>query len=254
MIAVLLGRLQSSSTANGGYDPITRGIDVAIGRPGALVDGMLQRGSQSFAAFGNGPAMRRRINELEAQVQAYGVYTERVKMLEERIHQLQRMAELPSFVGENLRIKGRLVRHYPIENRATLNIGSNQKVRVGCPVITGEGLVGIIQSVSPSSSQVRLITAPKPFMIGATVRGNPPVAGLLHGEGADRLIVEFSDLNAQIRVGDLVVTSGQSEKVMGDIIIGRVVQVNFDPQFGSRTAQVYPTVQFSQVREVYVLR
>jgi len=253
VIAVLLGRLQSSSTTGGRYDPVTRTIDTTVGRPGAYVDGWLQRGSQSVEGFASGPAMRRRIRELEAQANGMGIYMERVEMLEEQIRQLRAMLELPSF-GESLRIKGRLVRYYPIENRATLNIGSSQQVRVGCPVVTGEGLVGVIQSVSPTSSQVRLITAPKPFLIGATVRGNPPVAGLLHGEGSDKLIAEFSDLNAQIRVGDLVVTSGQSEKVMGDIVIGRVVQVNFDPEFGSRTAQIYPAVQFSQVREVFVLR
>lgn len=253
MIAVLLGKLQSSATTSGRSDPFTRVVQTTVGVPGAAIDGMLQNTSESFGGFSQAPALRQRIRELEAQVHANQIYTDTVKMRDERIEQLTKMAELPGF-GERLRIKGRLTRYYPTENRATLNIGSKQEVRVGCPVVTGEGLVGIIQSVEANSSQVRMITSPKPFLIGATVRGNPPVAGLLHGEGSDRLIVEFSDLNAKVQVGDLVVTSGQSEKVMGDIDIGRVVQVNFDPEFGSRTAQVYPTVQFSQVREVYVLR
>lgn len=253
VVGVLLGKLQSSATAAGRPDFITKSVNAVVGSPAAAIDKMLDNGSESFAGFAQGPRYRERIRELEAQVHLYSQYAEEVRMRDDRIAYLEKLGAFPGF-GERLRIKGRVTRFYSTENRATLNIGSDQQVRVGCPVVTGEGLFGVIQSVDKSTSQVRLITAPKPFLIGATVRGNPPVAGLLHGEGADRLIVEFSDLNAQIKVGDLVVTSGQSEKVMGDIEIGRVVQVNFDPEFGSRTAQVYPAVQFSQTREVYVLR
>lgn len=262
VVAVLLGKLQSSANAGGRFDILTRLIQTVVGSPGAGVDGMLQNGSESFSGLFRGRELQQKIRLYEQMSHEYAMYTERVQLLESQIDELRKLANLPEYTFKlsdgtersAAKIPGQIIQYFPAENRVTLNIGSAQQVRPGAPVITGEGIVGVVQTVDKNKSQVRLICSPEPFQIGATVLGQPPVTELITGEAIDRLIIKFTDINATVKVGDLVVTSGLSEKIPGGIEIGRVVQItNFEDQ-GMRIAQVFPSVRLAEVREVFVLR
>lgn len=181
------------------------------------------------------------------------MYSETVDSLRREVEDARKLADLPQAVGR-LRIAARVIGYFPQENRLTLNVGTRQQMKAGLPVVSADGLVGIVQTSDANSCQVQLLSSPPPFKIGAKVLRNPPSVGLMHGESIDRLSVEFMDLNTPIEVGDWIVTSGFSEMIPADIPIGRVVQVRKDDEFGTRAAQVFPAVSLGRVRDVVVLR
>ena len=56
-------------------------------------------------------------------------------------------------------------------------------------------------------------------------------------------------------VGDKIVTSGHSEHIPRGILIGKVIAVDFNPEFGNRRATVSPAVQGRpDLREVAILK
>lgn len=190
---------------------------------------------------------------LKALAQVAELYGGRLQALETELEEVRKLAKLAESVGK-IRIPARVVHYAPLENRLTINAGSNKLVRQGLPVVAGEGLVGIVQTVDGTTAQVLLLSSPPPFKIGAKVLRDPPAFGLLHGEAADRLSVEFMEANTPIENGDWVVTSGFSEQIPPNIPIGRIVQVRRDEEFGTRVAQVFPAVQIGRIRDVVVLR
>ncbi len=190
---------------------------------------------------------------LRSIAQVAELYTQRIDELQSEIEDLQKLQNLPGTVGR-IKIPARVIGYSPTENRATISAGANQQVRPDLPVVTSDGLLGVVQTVDANSSQILLLTSPPPFKIGAKVSRDPPSNGLLHGDGPDRLSVEFTDTNAPMEVGDWVVTSGLSEVIPGGIPIGKIVLVRKDEDFGTRIAQVFPAAQIGRTSEVIVLR
>lgn len=190
---------------------------------------------------------------LRALAQSAELYTGRLQALQNENDELRKLMKLADSVGK-MKIPARIVHYAPRENRVTINAGSQALVKPGLPVIAGEGLVGVVQTVDEGTAQVLLLSSPPPFKIGAKVLRDPPAFGLLHGEAADRLSLEFVDANTPIDVGDWIVTSGFSVQIPPNIPIGRILQIHRDEEFGTRVAQVFPAVQIGRVRDVVVLR
>ncbi len=87
-----------------------------------------------------------------------------------------------------------------------LNVGESKGVRVGLPVMTGEGLVGRVVHVGARTSRVLLLTdinARTPVVIG-----DPPVRAILAGDNRDNPTLKFIDGDVVLEAGALIVTSG----------------------------------------------
>ncbi len=189
--------------------------------------------------------------KLRAIAIAEQAYNTRLNELQSRVDELVKLQNFD--VPGRKRIPARVIGVFPDENRATLSAGSSEGIVPGIAVIAGDGLLGTIQTVDSHTSQVAFVWSPLPFKIGAIVAGRSGVAGLLHGESSDALILDLS-INATVQTGDLVETSGFSQKIPRGIPIGRVVQVQQDRDFGTTRAQVFPNVQLGDVQEVVALR
>ncbi len=252
-VGVVLGRMQTSARTAGRTD-LASGVIKTLIDPIALP---ISAGGQNFHDFRvgifSGGSLRDENRRLRAIAQSAELYTRRVEALEIENEELRKLMKLAEPIGK-IKIPARIVHVAPRENRITINAGSKDLVKPGLPVIAGEGLVGVVQTVDEGTAQVLLLTSPPPFKIGAKVLRDPPAFGLLHGEAADRLSVEFMEANTPIEVDDWVVTSGFSEQIPPNIPIGRIVQFRKDEEFGTRVAQVFPAVQIGRIRDVVVLR
>jgi rod shape-determining protein MreC len=189
---------------------------------------------------------------LENKVRASSIYREMAEALSRENAELRRLLSLPKPPGRDW-VPASLQGFFPLENRVTISVGSAQGIKRGMPVIAADGLLGKVQTVSPHSAQVLLVTSPR-LSVGATVRRDPAPIGILRGESPDALILEHLDFKATILVGDVVVTSGLSELTPAGIPIGTVVKIEEDPAYGSRVCRVFPNVQVGTVRNVYVLK
>jgi rod shape-determining protein MreC len=134
------------------------------------------------------------------------------------------------FVGNVPTVAARVV-SVPVSNfeqTIELDRGTDQGVRVDMPVVTGSGLVGRVVEASGKRAMVRLITDPA-SSVGVRVSRSGET-GVAQGEGPKRTMsVGFIDVNADVRKGDLAVTSGLeggSDIYPAGLPVGRVVRAD----------------------------
>jgi rod shape-determining protein MreC len=250
--AAFLGRAQGSAVTEGRTPAVSAWIQGAI-FPLAKAFGRVATGTGDF--FGgalHARELREQNQQLRQQAAVAALYEERLEALAAEVASLRKLAGFD--IPERIKIPVEIIGFAMQENRITLSAGTASGVRSGLPVVAPDGLLAVVQTVDAHTSQAILITSPPPFRIGAMVSTDPPVAGLMHGEGPDRLVVEFLDLVVPVQPGDLVFTSGFSEKIPRGIPVGRVVQVHVDAAFGVRRAHVFPNAHVGSSREVFILR
>ncbi len=130
--------------------------------------------------------------------------------------------------------------------------GRGAGIRQGMPAINALGVVGKITEVSEQDSKVVLLTDPQ-FSVAAVVQGSREiglVTGSLQGEICR---MRFISSDAQINVGDKVITSRLSTSFPEGLLIGEVVRIIRNPQEPSIECIIKPVVVLSQVEEVLVI-
>jgi len=105
-----------------------------------------------------------------------------------------------------------------------LGKGSVQGVAKDDAVIGPGGLIGRVQSVTPTTSRVRLLTAPG-SRIGVWLTRTQQ-HGLLVGLGTARPQLQFLDKDIQVRPGDLVSTSPASTLLPPNLPVAVVQSLN----------------------------
>jgi len=126
----------------------------------------------------------------------------------------QEVARLESLLGTTGKIADHTVQiatvtqfsQNPISQFMTLNKGSKDGVSTQDTVIDANGVVGQIINVAPYSARVMLITDPDhhlPVRIQRTSQ-----RGILKGSGYDSSELNFIPSNSNIKVGDIIETSG----------------------------------------------
>lgn len=145
-----------------------------------------------------------------------------------------------------------------------IDVGSSAGLQVDDPVVAGpatEGgqalLVGHVINVTSDFAVVQLIIDRESF-VGARLAGSS-ATGLIQGQGEDDMSMGLVDTSTVVSSHDLVVTSGY--KVAGQcglyppgIVIGEVSRTLPPTNDLEAFIQVRPVADFSQLREVLVLR
>jgi rod shape-determining protein MreC len=103
----------------------------------------------------------------------------------------------------------------------TINRGARDGIRIGMPVVTEQGLVGQVRDVSAGAARVLLITD-RDSAVSARLQGSR-AEGSVRGQTAGNLRMMMIDIDEQVQVGDLAITSGLGGNFPADIVIGVVV-------------------------------
>lgn len=138
--------------------------------------------------------------------------------------------------------------------RLTINAGSEDGIAKNMVVVTYEGLVGKVVSVSPHTAEVALILDPNAGAVGGLVqvtRTMGVVEGMPDQSGLLRMIHLPQD--APIRENQLVVTSGLGGVYPKGIPIGRVVKIQPESNNILKSAVIRPLVDFDRLEEVFVI-
>ncbi len=171
-----------------------------------------------------------------------------------RIDQLERMLQL----HESSEIRGVVARVVvPRESNADatvlIDVGSRDGIVEGFPVVDPDGLVGVVEEVSFSTSRVRLVIDPR-FGAGARLAQSRDV-GAVVGNGSERLHLKLIDPRVRAQEGEAVVTSGAAggSSFPPDITIGRVASVRAPEGALEAAIEVEPAVNLSRLEFVRVL-
>ena len=181
-----------------------------------------------------------------------------------------RMARLQTAAAENERLRGLLgadrrggldvqlapildIDLDPTRQRLVLDAGSRDRVSVGQSVIDAGGLVGQIIAVRPGTSTVLLLTDPDhavPVMVART-----GVRLVAYGKGrSDRLALPNIPLSSDLKVGDVLITSGLGGRFPAGFTVGTVAALHPDDSHAFLVGDVVPAAQLDRGRDVLLLR
>lgn len=137
----------------------------------------------------------------------------------------------------------------PYLQRIVVNRGSSSGVYDGMPVITDEGLVGQVVSVSYASSRVLLFSDPSSAIPVINIRNQ--VRAILSGTGMhDELVIENVPRSTDIKEGDLLTTSGLGGVFPEGYPVAIVSSVGFSEDQPFAEVKAKPLVDTDKIRYV----
>lgn len=248
----LFGRMQSTARQNGATDLPSSIIKSSVSPIASVTTSVANWSSDFLGGIFNAAELSRKARDGKQFQLVASQYMETVNRLNKEIDYLRSLNNLPP-VGGREKVFATVTGYFPLENRITISSGANRGLRAGLPVLTAEGLVGIIQTVDRSSSQVSLLTDPNRKVGALVINRDPPPLGIIRGENQALLILTL-DSTSPVENGDVIATSGFSDRIPRAIPIGKVNQVYSDPTTGSKRVEVFPNVALGNVREVVILK
>ncbi|WP_137297283.1 rod shape-determining protein MreC [Psychromonas sp. SP041] len=142
------------------------------------------------------------------------------------------------------------LRSDPFTHQLLIDKGALNGVYLGQPVINEQGVVGQVSQVGSTTSRVVLIVDAT-HGIPVRVQRNDVIA-IVHGSGAwDQLKVPFVQSNADIKEGDLLVTSGLGGRFPAGYPVAKISR--FEYQEGELYATVTATPVADLDRSRYLL-
>ena len=140
----------------------------------------------------------------------------------------------------------------PYSHQVVINRGATDGVYEGQPVLDEKGIVGQILHVGVSSSRVILISDIS-HAIPVRIQRNG-LRLIASGSGQiDRLIHNFVPHSADVKEGDLLVTSGLGGKYPEGYPVSRVVLVRADESREFATIYSEPVAQIDRLRYMLLL-
>ncbi|PIR04133.1 MAG: rod shape-determining protein MreC [Candidatus Magasanikbacteria bacterium CG11_big_fil_rev_8_21_14_0_20_39_34] len=141
----------------------------------------------------------------------------------------------------------------PVGNTMLINLGRNQGIEVGQPVIAGGGyLIGKIARVEDNQSVLRLIYDNQ-SAIAATVLNTEKSMGVVEGGFGLSVRMNLIPQNEVISVGDSVITSGLEDQIPRGLIIGNIQATEKEPYKPFQRAILTPYPQIGNVHIVSVI-
>jgi rod shape-determining protein MreC len=224
------------------FGPVQRGLSAVFAPVGRFLAGIPD------AAGSHG-----RIDELQRENADLRRRLRESTLTGTRAEELRRL-ELLAGLGQYRVVPATVVALGPslgFEWTVTIDAGSVDGVRVDMTVVNGDGLVGRVKQVTPTSSVVVLAVDPG-SSVGVRLAGSNQL-GVATGDGLGPMSFGPLDPQARARVGDRLVTGpyGGSTYVAG-IPVGEVTAVSDDPNTPAEAA-VRPYVTFGSLDLVGVV-
>ena len=132
-----------------------------------------------------------------------------------------------------------------------LNKGDRDGIRPEMGVMTSAGIVGRIVKTGPFSSIALLVTDPHNAITGIIQRSRDE--GIVEGTSQGRARIKYLPLLANIRVGDIVVTSGLTGGFPRGIVIGTVLAMQKEEGELFQSAEIAPQADLSKLEEVLII-
>jgi len=140
----------------------------------------------------------------------------------------------------------------PFLQQVVIDKGKNSGVFVGQSVLDATGVMGQVTAVDPFSSRVVLLTDPS-HAIPIQINRNG-LRAVVTGRGlGEDLIVQYLPYNADVRVGDLLITSGLGGRFPTGYPVGTVVSIDLPVGQAFADIRVKPAAHLSTSREVLLV-
>ena len=142
--------------------------------------------------------------------------------------------------------------------QVTINKGKQDGVQANMAVITGEGMIGKVQSASQFTSTVLLLNGfdrSNRISVNVNLEGEEDVSGFILGFDPEReaLLLEFTDYEGEIPEGEFVFSSGLGGVFPKGLEIGAIQEMTTDQYGLTQVAYVKPSADLSNLNHVIVV-
>ena len=164
----------------------------------------------------------------------------------QRVARMRERYEIPMLPGELVGVDAS-----PWFRSVLVDRGRDVGVRSGMPVISEQGLVGLVTATSRRSAKATLVLDRQTAIDGVIQRSRS--RGIVRGRGSDELEFEFVARGSDVHVNDLVITSGLGGVYPKGLYIGRISDVSDPGEQLLQTATIRPAVDFGRLEQVFVM-
>lgn len=144
----------------------------------------------------------------------------------------------------------------PFGHTLEIAAGSSSGLGVNSPVVSGEGLVGLVSNVSSDTAVVTLLSDPNSYVPALDLHTG--VSGVVHTGPGGTLILDDVQKQLKVDAGDVLVTLGTTSSRYPDLYprgipIGKVSTVNVTDTASFLQVQMQPFANLSSLDSVAAL-
>jgi rod shape-determining protein MreC len=260
---VAISFLLLTFTFGSGSGPIGSGLGTVFGPFEQVTSGALKPArdfinwfDETMDARGDRERLTEQLEEARAQAVAGQVAIQENEQLRDLVR-LKARGAIPSGYTP---VTGSVITRSPTIWYSTvgIDIGSADGVEVDDPVISGDGLVGRVSTVSRSTSEVTLVTDSTSRVTAKIVPGGAQGVVTAKVGAPGELVVEFLDDTRGIGRGQSVVTSGWRDGELASLFppnipIGEVKSAPIDEREAIQTVEITPFPDFKNLDILQVL-
>lgn len=225
-----------------------------------MQSGVNEVGSSIYNRVSNQKEKNALIEENKKLSEQLAEYSAQIKVYEQENYELKRLQEL-------LNLKEQYKDYNTIGARViatdstnwfytfVIDKGSEDGVKVGCNILAGNGLAGIVTEVGSNYAKVRSIIDDN-SNISANISGTETlctISGDLSLIKEGYINVSYINKMDTIEEGAELVTSHVSDKFLPGLLIGYITDVQMDANNLTKSAKCIPVVDFNNLQEVLVV-
>lgn len=221
------------------------------------VQGWLTVRYQAFQDLVNSPTDIVRLRQRNAELESENARLQtQIIELQQQVTEVELLSALLDFARsqrENEYVTASVVYQdpRPFLKYVIIDVGSDDGVLRGMPVVGADGLVGRVDAVTASAARVQLITD-SASSVSVVIQPSDTTA-LLTGSITSDISLGLIPQDANVQPGDLVLTSGLGGSFPPNILIGQVASVRGTATDLFQAAAVQPVVDFSRLDIVLVI-
>jgi rod shape-determining protein MreC len=205
-------------------------------------------------AFTADTELRQRILRLETEREQLLARQEQLDALARENERLRAMLGAATRVSAHVLVAQLMeVSQEPFSRRLLIRRGSQDGVYVGQPAIDAYGIVGQVTQVAPFVSTVTLITDPSHAI--PVLDNRSGLRTVVFGSGdQDVLTVPYLTAVADIREGDLLVSSGMGGVFPAGYPVATVTKIENDPGESFLSIQARPAAHLNHGQQVLLIQ
>ncbi|MBE7053253.1 MAG: rod shape-determining protein MreC [Ruminococcaceae bacterium] len=224
----------------------------------AITDWAVKSTESFFSNFISTKDIQKRNKELKEEVNALNADLRELSNLKNENQNLKNLLELKNVDKKYDMVSAQVISRSwnNWESTLTINVGTNDGIKLNSTVVTDSGLVGYVYDVGTTWSKVMTIKDPLSSVSALVPRTGDD--GIIQGDynisKGQFCKMSFIDKESGISVGDLIETLGTGGIYPEGLYIGKVVEVNSVSDGVSKEAIIETGVDFTDLDFVLVIK
>ena len=196
--------------------------------------------------------LRQELNRLQMENQSLRLDVSNQKSLESDLARLQTVLQIKSKLPRAAKIARIIVRDPSTWNKSFIvDVGSEDGVMADSAVISEQGIVGRVLTVTGKTSRVLLTTDANSSVAGIDQRSG--VNGIVQGTGRNQLRLGYVSAGEDIQKDDVIVSSGMGGTFPKGYVLGTVVKKNQSENGLNLDIDLASVVDFASLDYVFIL-